>query len=49
MAETRKSYSIAFNKGLDLASLPFEASPARALEALNYVYRDGKVQKRHGV
>lgn len=49
MAEKRKSYSIAFNKGLDLASLPFEANPARALEALNYVYRDGKVQKRHGV
>lgn len=49
MAENRKSYSITFNKGIDKASLPFEANPARALDALNYVYRDGKVQKRFGV
>ncbi len=49
MAESRKTYSITFNKGLDKASLPFEANPARALDALNYVYRDGKVQKRYGI
>ena len=49
MAESRKTYTITFNKGLDKASLPFEANPARALDELNYVYRDGKVQKRHGV
>ena len=49
MSETRKTFSITFNKGIDKASLPFEASPARALDALNYVYRDGKVQKRFGV
>ena len=48
MAEKRKTYAITFNKGIDKASLPFEASPARALEALNYLYRDGKVQKRYG-
>ena len=49
MAEKRRSYSITFNKGLDKASLPFEASPARALDELNYVFRDGRVQKRHGI
>ena len=49
MAEKRKTFSITFNKGIDKASLPFEASPARALDALNYVYRDGKVQKRFGI
>ena len=49
MSEMRKTYSITFNKGLDKSSLPFEANPARALDALNYVYRDGKVQKRFGV
>lgn len=48
MAESRKTYSITFNKGIDKASLPFEANPARALDELNYIYRDGKVQKRHG-
>ncbi len=46
--EKRKTYSIVFNRGLDKASLPFEGNPARALDELNYVYRDGKVQKRHG-
>lgn len=49
MGEKRKTYAITFNKGIDKASLPFEASPARALDALNYLYRDGKVQKRYGV
>ena len=49
MAESRKTYGITFNKGLDKASLPFEASPARALDEMNYVYRDGKVQKRFGI
>lgn len=49
MSEKRKTYSITFNKGIDKASLPFEANPARALDALNYVYRDGKVQKRFGI
>lgn len=48
MAEQRNTYSIVFNKGLDKASLPFEGDPSRALEELNYVYRDGKVQKRYG-
>ena len=48
MSETRKTYTITFTKGLDKASSPFEADPARALDELNYVYRDGKVQKRHG-
>ena len=49
MAEKRKTFAITFNKGIDKASLPFEANPARALDALNYVYRDGKVQKRYGI
>ena len=49
MAEKRRTYSITFNKGIDKASLPFEANPARALDAINYVYRDGKVQKRYGI
>ena len=48
MSETRKTYAITFNKGLDKASLPFQADPSRALDEINYVYRDGKVQKRHG-
>ena len=48
MAEKRKTFAITFDKGIDKASLPFEANPARALDALNYVYRDGKVQKRFG-
>ena len=49
MASERGTYTITFTKGLDKASLPFEGDPARALDELNYVYRDGKVQKRHGV
>lgn len=49
MSETRRTFTITFDKGLDKTSLPFEANPARALDELNYVYRDGKVQKRHGV
>ena len=48
MAEKRYAYGVVFNKGLDKASLPFEGDPARALDELNYVYRDGKVQKRYG-
>ena len=48
MAEKRKTFSIVFNKGIDKASAPFEADPSRALEAVNYVYREGKVQKRYG-
>ncbi len=48
MSENRKTYTITFNKGLDRLSLPFEADPARALDELNYVYREGRVQKRHG-
>lgn len=49
MAEARKTFSITFNKGIDKASFPFEGDPSRALDALNYVYRDGKLQKRHGI
>lgn len=49
MSENRKVFSNVFNKGLDKSSLPFEANPSRALDELNYVYRDGKVQKRHGL
>ncbi|MCI1244468.1 MAG: hypothetical protein LKG11_00710 [Bacilli bacterium] len=48
MSEERKTYDITFSKGLDLLSGPFEASPDRAIDEMNYVYRDGKVQKRHG-
>lgn len=49
MSEKRKTFNITFNKGIDKASAPFEADPSRALEAMNYVYRDGKVQKRYGI
>lgn len=49
MASARGTYIITFTKGLDKASLPFEGDPARALDELNYVYRDGRVQKRHGI
>ena len=49
MASERGTYTITFTKGLDKASLPFEGDPARALDELNYVYRDGKVQKRFGL
>ena len=49
MSEKRHTYTVSYNKGLDKTSLPFEASPARALDELNYVYRDGKVQKRFGI
>lgn len=49
MSEARKTFNITFNKGIDKASAPFEADPSRALEAVNYVYRDGKVQKRYGI
>lgn len=48
MAEKRYARPTTFTKGLDKASGPFEADPARALDELNYVYRDGKVQKRFG-
>lgn len=48
MSEKRKTYSLTFNKGIDKSSAPFEADPSRALDALNYIYRDGKVQKRYG-
>lgn len=48
MAEKRKTLSITFKKGLDFASAPFEANPSRALDENNYLFRDGKVQKRFG-
>lgn len=48
MSESRKTYAITFVKGLDKASNPFEADPSRATDEIKYVYRDGKVQKRHG-
>lgn len=49
MSEKRRTYNINFNKGIDKNSLPFEGDPARALDALNYVYRDGRLQKRYGL
>ena len=48
MSDRRKTFNMTFNKGIDKSSLPFEADPSRALEAVNYIYRDGKVQKRLG-
>ena len=47
--ESRSEAVFTYSKGLDKASKPFEADPSRALDELNYVYRDGKVQKRHGL
>ena len=48
MREKRHTHSCVFDKGLEVGSNPFETNPARALDALNYLYRDGKVQKRFG-
>lgn len=48
MSEKRNTYTAVLKKGLDLASGPFEASPERALDEMNYVYMDGKVRKRPG-
>lgn len=48
MAEDRSVFNITFDKGLDKASRPFEGDPSRALDALNYVYDDGRVRKRSG-
>lgn len=49
MSDYRRTKTILFNKGLDKTSLPFGADPSRAIDELNYVYRDGMVQKRFGL
>ena len=48
MSEKRHTYSAVLRKGLDLSSGPFEASPERALDEMNYAYIDGRVRKRPG-
>lgn len=45
---TRRTLKVSSFGGIDLSSQRFLAADARAIDAKNFVYRDGVVQKRHG-
>lgn len=44
----RKTLTITNFGGVDLSSQKFNVSSARAIQSLNFVYRDGMIQKRFG-
>lgn len=45
----KKTYSINQFLGVDYSSQKFQIDNNRAIDILNYVYRDGVVQNRHGI
>lgn len=46
--ETRKTLKVSRFLGVDLTSSKFQIANGRAIDALNYVYKDGAIQKRNG-
>lgn len=46
--ESRKTLKVSRFLGVDLTSSKFQIANGRAIDALNYVYKDGSIQKRNG-